>query len=131
MSSADTAASDICSAEATDGTSPGVSVGCVNPLVAGGGEGKPQGISPASAVDERTHARAAVITSRFTGFLLRKCDARFLTSGGIEHLSEKCCKGLLRSTRIPLGCKFSYTHVERYISHEDNLTKGTNVPPYS
>ena len=50
--------------------SPGwvVSVGA---LVGGGGAGAPtDGMSPAKADDEKTHAKANVIRSRFTSFLL-------------------------------------------------------------
>lgn len=41
----------------------------ITPLGAGAGAGTPtEGMSPAKADDERTHARAIIMRNRFTGF---------------------------------------------------------------
>jgi hypothetical protein len=68
--SADNAASDISSAEPPVGTSLG-STGFVSVAPPDTGKGlPPDGISPAKADDERTHAKTTDIRNRFKCFLL-------------------------------------------------------------
>ena len=72
----------------------GVPPGEVEVVVCGGGGAgdPPEGISPASADDERTQARTTDTRKRFTGFLLLSWDARFLTSGKNRPASGNSCK---------------------------------------
>jgi hypothetical protein len=68
VSNVDRAASDSCSEAPLVGISPGEGILVIG---VGGGCGEPRvGISPASAVAERTHAKAEATKSRFMSFLL-------------------------------------------------------------
>jgi hypothetical protein len=104
-----------------------VAVASVVP-VAGGGAIPPEGMSPANAEDERTTASVIDINSRFTGSSpLKFKDARFLTSERIEQLPEVLARCRVRQLISPRLSKFSYTHWERAISHEDNLTEDPRI----
>lgn len=56
-------------------------------------------------------------------------DARFLTSRKNSAVSRTSCKPDGTGLISPRLCKLSYTHEERYISHEDNLTEVEHLAP--
>lgn len=116
---------EICCAIPLVGISPG-EVACIVAVVTGGAGGtKPTvGTSPAKVVVERALVKATVITKRFMYVSpLKVGDARVLTSERIEQHPEIPCKVLGQALNIrACSCKLSYTHAERHISHEDNLT---------
>jgi hypothetical protein len=61
---------------------------------------------------------------------LKVQDARVLTSGRIEQLPEVLASRNGRQLiSAALGSKLSYTHAERAITHEDNLTEAAHVAP--
>jgi hypothetical protein len=65
------------------------------------------------------------IVSRVFSLERWRCKVSYISKN--RATSGKCCKAAGRELISPRGCKFSYTHVEGYISHEDNLTEAQRL----
>jgi hypothetical protein len=101
-------------------------------LLGGGGMESPVGTSPAKTTTERRQVKAVAIRKRFIDVSPSKIeDARLLTSCENRATSKNCCKATGRAINIRrVVSKFSYTHFEGSISHEDNLTYTAHVASF-
>lgn len=79
----------------------------------------------------KEHTRELLISeivSRVFSFEGWGCKISYIEEN--RPTSGSSCKACLRRLISPRRCKLSYTHLERSISHEDNLTEGQLVAHY-